>query len=716
MATQPGDVRIGVDIGGTFTDLVLLAGGGPPATWKLLTTPDEYGRAVIEGLAGLLARLGLAADRLSEVVHGTTVATNAVLERKGARTGLITTEGFRDVLEIRRIRSPELYNLAYEKPEPLVPRRHRLEVPGRIDATGTEVRPLDLAAAERALARLADDGIEAVAVALINSYANPAHEQAIGRLARDRFPHLEVSLSSDVLPEIREYERTSTTVINAYLTPVARTYLQGLADDLRRTGVRAPLLIMQSNGGVMPAAAAQTRPIHIVESGPAAGVIAAGALAGTIGRPNVLTFDMGGTTAKASIIEDGQISQTPEYEVGGGISVSSRLIKGGGYVLRAPVIDIAEVGAGGGSIVWIDRGGSLQIGPRSAGAQPGPVCYGAGATEPTVSDANLALGYLNPEYLAGGALPLDAEAARRALTEQVAKPLGLSIEEAAYGVHLVANANMMRAVRAVSSQRGRDPRGYALFAFGGSGPVHAVELARSLEMPEIVVPVSPGLFSAFGLLCAAVEHHYVRTVFRRTRALDLDELNGVLADLEREAIETLGAESYPPERVGLRRQADLRYAGQSFELTVPLEGGSLDTGAIERLREAFAREHERTYGHRGAPDQPVDLVSLRLVATGLPNRPPAPAEANVRQTAGPAGTARRSSTRPAYFGPAGWLDTPVIDRPDLHGLTQTGPLIIEEYDATTVIPPGCRARLDDWGNIRITIGDVRPTNDNRPAR
>ena len=699
---QQTEVRVGVDIGGTFTDVVLLSEDGEILTRKLLTTPDDYGRAVVGGVGGLLEGLGLPPERLREIVHGTTVATNAVLELKGAPTGLLTTRGFRDVLELRRIRSPELYNLFYEKPPPLVPRRYRLEIEERIDRTGAVVRPLDLAGAERALARLVHDGISSVAVCFINAYANAAHERAVGELARRRFPELEVSLSSDVLPEIREYERTSTTVINAYLMPTVRRYLADLEAELRRVRIRAPLLIMQSNGGIMPARAAQERPIHIIESGPAAGVIASAFLARKLGLPDALTFDMGGTTAKASIIEGGALSQTPEYEVGGGISLTSRLIRGGGYALRVPVIDIAEVGAGGGSIVSVDRGGSLQVGPRSAGAVPGPVCYGGGGTEPTVSDANVVLGYLNPEHLVGGELPIDAEAARRALADRVAGPLGLELHEAAYGVHLLANSNMIRAVRAVSSQRGRDPRGFSLFAFGGSGPVHAVELARSLEMRRVVVPRSPGLFSAFGLLFADVEHHYVKTYFRPTARVDLDELNRALGELERQALETLADEGYGRDRVALRRQADLRYTGQSFELTVPLEDGALDQAGIERLRDAFGREHERTYGHRGAPDAPIDLVNLRLVAAGIPERPRVPSDAQLRRL-DRGGPARPETSRSAYFGSDGLLDTPVVDRPALAGGRRDGPLIVEEYDATTVVPPRCSAALDDWGNIIIDI-------------
>ncbi len=692
-------IRVGVDIGGTFTDLVLLLPDGSLATYKLPTTPHDFGRAVVEGVRAMLAQAAIAPDRLEEVVHGTTVATNTVIEHAGAPTGLLTTRGFRDVLELRRIRSPELYNPLWDKPPPLVPRRHRLEVAERIDRWGRVERPLNLDEVERAVERLVAAGIASLAVCFINSYANPAHERAVGALVQQRFPSLELSLSCDVLPEIREYERTSTTVINAYLKPTVKRYLRDLEADLRASGVRAPLLVMQSNGGVMPARAAQERPIHIVESGPAAGVIASAALARQLDLRNVLTFDMGGTTAKASIIEDGQLSQTSEYEVGGGLSTTSRLIRGGGYALRAPVIDVAEVGAGGGSIVWLDRGGALQVGPRSAGAVPGPACYPGGGAEPTVTDANVILGYINPEEICGGSVQIDTERAARALRERVAGPLGLDLLDAAYGVHLVANSNMQRALRAVSTQRGRDPRGYTLFAFGGSGPIHAAGMARALEMPHVVIPPWPGLFSAFGLLLAEVEHHYVQTCFRDARTADLAELNRLLAALEAEALATLAEEGYVRERVRLRRSADLRYSGQSFELTVPLDDGPLGRDEVEALVERFAGEHERTYGHRGAPGQPVDLVNLRLVAVGQAARSRAVGAVRARSNGLRPGASRR-----AYFGPRyGRLETPVIERAALEARLCRGPLIVEEYDTTIVVPPGSAARLDRLGNVAIEV-------------
>jgi N-methylhydantoinase A len=686
--------RVGVDIGGTFTDVVLLAPDGSVSVRKLPTLPERHGHVVASGVTSLLEEARLSTDQVAEIVHGTTVATNAILEGKGARTGLLTTRGFRDVLEIRRIRSPELYNLFYEKPPPLVPRRFRLEVRERIDHTGRVLEDVDLEEARHALQRLADAGIESLAICLLNAYANADHERQLGALAREVCPQWEVSLSSDVLPEIREYERTSTTVINAYLRPVVRRYLQNVRSELNAAHVSAPLLIMQSNGGSMSVEAAQERPMSIIESGPAAGVIASAYLAQRLELPNVLTFDMGGTTAKASIIENGELSQTSEYEVAGGISLTSRLIKGGGYALRAPVIDIAEVGAGGGSIIALDRAGALQVGPHSAGAVPGPVCYQNGGTQPTITDANVVLGYLNPEHLVGGDLKLDADAGRRVLEERIANPLGLSVDRAAYGIHLVANANMMRAVRAVSTQRGRDPRGFALIAFGGSGPVHAVELARALDLKHVLIPPSPGLFSAFGLLFATVEHHYVRTCFRRLNGTDPVALQVLIGSMEDEALATLAAEGYRREQVELQTHADLRYRGQSFELTIPF------TPELEDLAENFAQEHLRTYGHRGAPGAPIDLISLRMRAR-VTSRKPVTLQTAVTSPSG------EKRSRKAYFGEFGRIETPVIARADLDNTHSEGPLIVEEYDATTVVPPGCTATLDDSGNIVVQIGGER---------
>jgi N-methylhydantoinase A len=695
----PNRFRVGVDIGGTFTDIVLLDAAGRIHTKKVSSSVEDYARAIVDGLGEVFAETGLSGSDLVEVLHGTTVASNAILELKGARTGLITTRGFRDVLEIRRIRMPKLYDLAWEKPVTLVERYLRLEVDERVDAHGEIVKALDPTEVERVLDRLLAEKIEALAVCLLNSYANPVHEERIAEIVRRRAPGLTLSVSAEVLPEIREYERTSTTVINAYVMPIVRRYLGTLRSGLDSSGVKAPLLIMQSNGGLMPDAAAAVRPAHIIESGPAAGVVGAQALARKIGLGKLVTFDMGGTTAKASIVEDGEVSRATEYQVGAGIMHGSRLLTGAGYLLRVPAIDLAEVGAGGGSLVWIDPGGALQVGPRSAGAFPGPLCYDLGGTEPTVTDANVILGFLNPRELAGGAVKLNAARAHEVFESTIAKRIGLPIAEAAYGAHVIAASNMMRAIRAVSSERGRDPRQCALFAFGGNGPLFAAGMARQLEMRRIVVPPAPGLFSSFGLLFADVEHHYVRTWRRLVRRVAPAELAEAFGRMEAEALAQLAADGFTADAIRIRRSADCRYEGQSFELTVPVAGGAIDAETVAGIQEAFGREHERTYGHRAGVDEPVEIVSLRVVGLGIPDRPRVPDALRVDRS----GPGRAGGERRVYFGPElGWRQTPIIDRPDLM-MSREGPCIVEEYDATCVIPPGARASLDVHGNIVIDL-------------
>ena len=691
--------RVGVDIGGTFTDIVLLDAEGRLHTKKVSSSVDDYARAIVAGLRDVFSDTGLGGKDIVEVLHGTTVASNAILELKGARTGLITTKGFRDVLEIRRLRMPRLYDLSWEKPPPLVERALRREVAERIDAHGQVETPLDPAEVEQVLTRLRSEEIEVLAVCLINSYANPVHEERIKAIVSRHAPDLLVCCSVDVLPEIREYERTSTTVINAYVMPIVRRYLATLRAGLDDAGVARPLLIMQSNGGLMTDVAAAERPIHIIESGPAAGVVGAQALARRLGLGKLITFDMGGTTAKASIVEDGEVSRATEYQVGGGIMHGSRLLTGAGYLLRVPAIDLAEVGAGGGSIVWIDPGGALQVGPRSAGALPGPLCYDLGGTEPTVTDANVILGYLSPTRLAGGAVKLNATRAHEIFEEKVARRVGMPLIEAAHGAHLIAASNMMRAIRAVSSERGRDPREYALFAFGGNGPLFAAGIAEQLEMRRIVVPPAPGLFSSFGLLYADVEHHYVRTWRRLVNDADPSGLADIIRHIESGARTQLGADGFSDDRIRLRRAADCRYHGQSFELTVRVPGGPINADTLTALAEAFGQEHERTYGHRAGPDEPVEIVSLRVVVQGISDRPRVPETIRIDRPGGGAPPSRR-----VYFGPSlGWRETPILDRPDL-ATPREGPCIVEEYDATCVIPPGARAMLDRYGNIAIELG------------
>ena len=735
-------VRVGVDIGGTFTDLVFAHEDGRLDRLKVPSTPDDYSRAIAEGIAACLAGLpgarsgGPLPDEVSEIVHATTVATNAILERRGARTALVTTEGFRDVLELRRIRIPFSYDLGWEKPAPLVERALRFEVRERIDRDGEAIVPLDEESLREAIDRIeAEEGIESIAVCLLHAYRNPAHERAVGEALRARLPAANLSLSHEVLPEIKEFERTSTTVVNAYVAPLIGRYLERLRASLAARGAAAPILVMQSNGGLAPSRTVVRQPVTIIESGPAAGVVAAAELARRGGLPNVITLDMGGTTTKASIIEGGEVLRAAEYEVGSAVSVSSRLVRGSGYLLRIPVIDVSEVGAGGGSIAALDAAGAVRVGPRSAGADPGPACYGRGNRDPTVTDANLLLGYLHPTSLAGGALRIDRALAERSMRDAIAGPAGLSITDAAYGVHLIASSNMVRAIKSVSIERGRDPADFILMAFGGAGPIHACAVAESLGIGTVLAPPAAGLFSAFGLLRAEVEHHTVRTVLVDTAAADPAALRTVLDEMRNELIARAGEEGFEESQVACTASFDLRYAEQSSEITVGLDAPRVDDAVLREVERRFEEEYERTYGHRGAV-KAFELVSCRLVARidrggthasvdgfdgrggfgrgGSDGRSGAggrgrgvSADGSNRER--PAGTEDRAGgssgkTRQVFFGPgAGWVDTPVVARRELAAGARPGPAIIEEYDSTIVVPPGWRMCLDGGGNVVLRV-------------
>ncbi|MEE8630305.1 MULTISPECIES: hydantoinase/oxoprolinase family protein [Methylobacterium] len=697
---ERGGVRVAADIGGTFTDVALIHPDGRIATRKVPSTPADYAGGVVEGIRQILAAEGVPVGAVSEVLHACTVATNAILEGKGAKTGLITTAGFRDVLELRRIRVPRLYDPLYRKPPVLVPRSLRLEVDERLDFAGRVLEPLDEGSVIRAIDRLAAEGVQAVAVCLLHSYANPEHERRIGVLLRERLPDAFVSLSVDVLPEMREYERTSTTVINAYVGPAVRAYLESLVARLAAEGLPERLFMMHSAGGIVDARTVMRRPAQIVECGPAAGVLGARHRGAAAGYRDVISFDMGGTTAKASLIENGALSRTDEYEVGGGISLSSKLSKGGGYALKLPVIDISEVGAGGGSIVWIDKAGALKVGPHSAGAVPGPACYEAGGTAPTVTDANVVLGYLNPRALAGGSVPISAAASRRALGESVAEPLGLSLDEAAHGVHELVTTVMTRAVKSVSTYRGRDPRDFALLAFGGNGGIHAASLARALGITRIVVPPGAGVFSALGLLYAEVETGASVAHPRRLDAAEPHALEAAYETLEEQVLAELGETR---QRLVLTRAADLRYAGQAFELTLDLDAGR-DLAQAARL---FSEAHRRSYGY-DLPGNPIEIVTLRVTGR-LPRDASAPGHGRA--------VATPRETRRVYFGrDLGAHDTPVIGRADLGPVPRPGPLVVEEYEGTTLVPPGCTARLDPDGNILIALGAAAAGTARNPAQ
>src|SRR5499426_3363512 len=651
--------RVGVDIGGTFTDIVLLGADGTIHTKKISSSVENYAQAIVDGLTEVFRETGLDGKVIEEIRHGTTVASNAIIEHKGARVGLITSKGFRDILEIRTLRMPRLYDIGWTKPVPLVERYLRKVVDERTDARGRVERALDPKHAGQVVDELLAEQVEAIAVCLLNSFTNPAHELALKAIIRAKAPDLPLSVSCEVLPEIKEYERTSTTVVNAYVMPVVARYLRALRQGLYEAGVPARVLLMQSNGGLTTDGAAAERPMNIIESGPAGGVVGAQALARAKSLDRIITFDMGGTTAKASMVEHGEVARAQEYAVGAGIMIGSRLLTGAGYTLKVPAIDLAEVGAGGGSHVWIDGGGALQAGPESAGASPGPVCYDQGGTEPTITDANVLLGYINPAHLVGGALKLNADKARAVFAEKIAGPLGMPLERAAYGAHLIVASNMIRAIKAVSTERGRDPRDFALFAFGGNGPLFASGMAASLGIGRVIVPPAAGLFSSYGLLFADVEHHYARTFRRLLRQADLAEIDAAWNALARQARDQLAIEGFAGERARFKRSAALHYKGQSYELTVPVPDGSIDARMVAHLEQAFGEEHERTYGHRASADEPVELVSIQLVGSGLRESGVAGVMPEQRETAAP-------TSRPAYFGDEhGWLETPVLSRADL---------------------------------------------------
>lgn len=686
--------RVGIDIGGTFTDIVVLKRDGTLLVKKVSSTPADYGVAISQGVSSLLKEHSISPEDVEEVVHATTVATNAVLESKGAKTALVTTEGFRDVLEFRRVRVPELYKLDYIKPKPLVPRRLRLEVRERVGAGGAVRIPLDEESVLRVAQRLKEEKVEAVAVCLLHAYANPVHEVRISEIFKDVLPsEVFVCYSHQVLPEIREYERTSTTVVNSYLGPVLRRYLSGLRDRLAEIGIRRSFHVMQSGGGRMSLEAAIAKPAYLVESGPAAGVIAAAHIAKKAGFPSVITLDVGGTTAKTAMVEDGEPTRTGEYEVGAGINLSSKLVKGAGYAIKLPFIDVSEIGAGGGSHIRFDKGGLLKVGPESAASVPGPVCYGRGGEIATLTDAVLALGYLNPTALVGGELQLDFEKSVRALEDQVGKVLGCSLFEAAYGVYSVAVANMVRAVKSVSTYRGRDPRDYALIAFGGNGPVLAPAIAHELGICRVLIPANPGVLSSYGLLVADNTHEMVRSISASIYDLDVVDLEREYQALASRAIEALADDGFDRERITVRRLADLRYVGQAFELTVPLDDAPLNR---ETLTALFHEEHYRTYAHK-SPGEPVELVNIRVIATVSAY------QSDLLRQFSQAASEKDLQWRKAYFGPdVGEILTPVVGRAYVGKEQRRGPLILEEYDSTVVVPPGWMVDLDVDGNLVLT--------------
>ena len=613
--------RLGVDIGGTFTDATLInEETGEIRVGKVPSTPQDPSHGFMEATHRILREADVSPDEVGYVVHGTTVATNSIIEGKVARTGFVTTDGFRDLLEIQRQIRPSLYDLHFEKPRPLTPRYLCFGVPERLDAQGNVLTPLDESTVRDVAAQLRQEDVESIAVCFLHAYINPSHEKRTGEILREILPDTIISLSSEVAPEFREYFRASTTVINASIRPVVGRYLQSIEARLRAEGLEAELLVMQSSGGVFTFAAASEKPVFMVESGPAAGVIAATYLGTTLRCPDVISFDMGGTTAKAGLIQNGTPTITKDYEVGAAAQTGVGASRGAGYPIRTPVIDLVEIGAGGGSIAWVDSGGVLRVGPQSAGADPGPVCYGAGGTEPTITDANLVLGRLNPSFFLGGEIELDVETARRAIQEKCADPLSLDLVEAAHGIVEIANAAMVNALRLVSVQRGYDPRDFVLTAFGGAGPVHANRLAAEIDVPTTIIPMSPGTTSAMGLLVTDLKHDYSTTLIQHVDQLDTAAVEETYQELEAQGGTSLEREEVRPEDISFLRQVDMRYVGQSYELTVPLPAEQLDASKIDRVLEQFHIEHDRAYGY-SAPTEPVEFVNLRLTAIGKIAKP-----------------------------------------------------------------------------------------------
>ena len=708
--------HLGIDVGGTFTDAVLICEEtGRIDTAKVPSTPADPSIGFMAAVARALEDGAVDPGAISHLVHGTTVATNSLIEGKTPKTAFVTTEGFGDMLEIARQVRPSLYDVHFEKLRPLVPRDLCYEVPERLDAAGGVLRPLDEDVVREIAAALRAQEVRSVAVCLLHGYANPAHEERVAEVLREEDPELLISLSSSVCPEFREYFRASTCVINACIVPVVARYLARIEEGLGRAGLDAELLVMQSNGGVLTAEQAASKPVFMVESGPAAGVVSANFIAERLGHADLISFDMGGTTAKAGLVLDGRPRVTKEYEVGAQAQPGQGMTRAAGYPIRTPVIDLVEVGAGGGSLAWVDVGGGLRVGPRSAGADPGPICYGRGGTEPTITDANLVLGRLNPDYFLGGEMPLDVEAAAAGIRERCAEPLGLDPIEAANGIIEIANATMINALRLVTVRRGNDPRELTMVAFGGAGPLHANRLCMEMRIPTLVVPPSPGTASALGLLVTDLRHEFSRT--RVMAADDADVAGGgftarireLFEAMEEEGRHTLRREGVAPEDMEFRRGVEMRYAGQSSEVPVTLPGeaagdgtvGGIDAATLADAVRRFHAEHERAYGH-GYPEQPVELVNFTVTAIGRIARPRLP---RIGSNGEGVADAQRG-TRQVFFSDAGgFVETAIHDRARLSaGHLVAGPAIIEEVDSTTLLHAGYRAEVDEFGNLLISPG------------
>ncbi|MGE0555275.1 MAG: hydantoinase/oxoprolinase family protein [Gemmatimonadales bacterium] len=687
--------RVGVDIGGTFTDLILIDDRtGAFTIGKVLTTPDDPSQAVDTVLTDALASAARAADEVDTVVHGTTLVTNAIIERKGDLTALLATRGFRDAVEIGKEARYDLYDISIEPPRTLVPRHLRFDVPERTGADGGVIEPLDAEFVERLTRELVEAGVEAIAVSFLNSFANPGAEQAARDAIRRVAPRMRISLSSDVSPEIREFERTSTTIANVYVQARVERYLRELEARLARLGFDGHLFMMLSSGAIATFETAIAFPIRLLESGPAAGALAAAHLGKLAERPDLVSFDMGGTTAKFAVIEDGTPLSSHEFE----FDRVYRFRKGSGLPAKIPVIEMVEIGAGGGSIARVDSLGLLKVGPDSSGADPGPVCYGQRGVEPTVTDADLVLGYLDPGFFLGGRMSLDLEGARRAIATRIAEPLGMTVEEAAWGIHQVVNESMANAARVHVLERGKDPERLPVFAFGGAGPVHAYRITQALGARELIVPLGAGVISSLGFLAAPLAFDFVRSWRATLAGLDWTRARELFAEMAAEGRALLERSGVGPGEIAITREADMRYVGQGHEIRVPVSDTVLE-GREDLLRSAFESTYETLYGRLGPPVG-IEIVNWRLVASG----PRPEVHLELEAPSGKPAEARKGS-RPAYFPEAErYLDTPVYDRYRLGaGAELLGPAIVEERESTLIVGPDARIRADRNGNLVVHL-------------
>ena len=680
---------VGCDTGGTFTDVFALNESGELRVAKVPSTPPRFDIGVVEGVEAL----GIGPAEVETLFHGTTVTTNAVITKTGAPSAVVTTQGFRDILEIRRANREELYDILWDPPPPLVPRRHRLEVAERVDYAGNVVRALDESSVRAVGRKISARGLTSAAVCLINAHMNPAHERRVREILLEEIPDLHVSLSTDILPEPPEFERTATTVANAYCAPVLRTYMDALEGRLAESGFRNDIvLVMHNGGGTMTTDYAKGVPVKTLNSGPAAGVIAGAAVADACGRQNVVCFDMGGTSADIAVVRDGLPQLTTTFDLEWGMPI------------RFPSIDVISIGAGGGSIAWLDAAGYPRSGPQSAGADPGPACYGKGGTEPTNTDAHLVLGRVSNDSFLDGRMRLDADLAAQALRTRIAEPLELSLEDAAEGVLTIANANMVKAIRLMTVERGFDPREFSLVAFGGAGPLHAVDLARELQMPEVIVPAFPGVTSAMGLLFVDPLDDFSWAYVRRQVEFDPVEAAGVFAEMEERVVESLARQGVDRDRIVVERSLDLRYIGQLHSVTVPIE--EISESGFAAAIAAFHGEHLRQYRY-SHPESHVETSTLRIAARGQRAKPDVKTfDRSEREK-----RVVQEREREVHFGEHGWVSTRVIDRDSL-GVDdgRGGPCIVEELDSTVALPPGTSAVVDVVGNIVITLHESGEAN------